>query len=82
MPHPEPSTHLPPRTIPLCRPSAPAASIQKSSGLFEFGQTSYFNPPIRFSVQLLGLLVKTNYSQALPVYYWLSLYVVETKNES
>ncbi|XP_010858352.1 PREDICTED: ankyrin repeat domain-containing protein 26 [Bison bison bison] len=24
--------------------------------------------------QLLGLLVKTNYSQALPVYYWLSLF--------
>ena len=28
VPHPEPSSLLPPHTIPLCRPSAPAPSIQ------------------------------------------------------
>ena len=28
VPHPEPSSHLPPQTIPLGRPSAPAPSIQ------------------------------------------------------
>ena len=28
VPHPEPSSHLPPHTIPLSRPSAPAPNIQ------------------------------------------------------
>ena len=41
VPHPEPSSLLPPRTIPLSRPSAPAPSIQYHSSNLDWRLVSY-----------------------------------------
>ena len=41
VPHPEPSTLLPPRTIPLGRPSAPALSIQYPASNLDWRLISY-----------------------------------------
>ena len=41
VPHPEPSSLLPPRTIPLGRPSAPAPSIQYRASNLEWRLVSY-----------------------------------------
>ena len=41
VPHPEPSTLLPPRTIPLSHPSAPALSIQYRSSNLDWWLVSY-----------------------------------------
>ena len=41
VPHPEPSSLLPPRTIPLGRPSAPAPSIQYRASNLDWRLVSY-----------------------------------------
>ena len=41
VPHPEPSSLLPPRTIPLDRPSAPAPSIQYHASNLDWRLVSY-----------------------------------------
>ena len=41
VPHPEPSSHLPPHTIPLGRPSAPAPSIQYRASNLDWQLVSY-----------------------------------------
>jgi len=41
VPHPEPSSLLPPRTIPLGRPSAPAPSIQYRASNLDWQLVSY-----------------------------------------
>ena len=41
VPHPEPSSLLPPRTIPLGRPSAPAPSIQYRASNLDWWLISY-----------------------------------------
>ena len=41
VPHPEPSSLLPPHTIPLGRPSAPAASIQYRASNLDWRLVSY-----------------------------------------
>ena len=41
VPHPEPSSLLPPHTIPLCRPSAPAPSIQYHALNLDWRLVSY-----------------------------------------
>ena len=41
VPHPEPSSLLPPRTIPLSRPSAPAPSIQYRASNLDWRLISY-----------------------------------------
>ena len=41
VPHPEPSSLLPPHTIPLCRPSAPAPSIQYRALNLDWRLVSY-----------------------------------------
>ena len=41
VPHPEPSSHLPPRTIPLGHPSAPAPSIQYRASNLDWWLVSY-----------------------------------------
>ena len=41
VPHPEPSSLLPPRTIPLGRPSAPAPSIQYHASNLDWWLISY-----------------------------------------
>ena len=41
VPHPEPSSILPPRTIPLGRPSAPAPSIQYRASNLDWRLVSY-----------------------------------------
>ena len=41
VPHPEPSSLLPPRTIPLSRPSAPAPNIQYRSSNLDWQLVSY-----------------------------------------
>ena len=41
VPHPEPSTLLPPRTIPLSRPIAPAPSIQYHASNLDLQLVSY-----------------------------------------
>ena len=41
VPHPEPSSFLPPRTIPLGRPSAPAPSIQYPASNLDWRLVSY-----------------------------------------
>ena len=41
VPHPEPHSHLPPRTIPLGHPSAPAPSIQYRASNLDWRLISY-----------------------------------------
>ena len=41
VPHPEPSSLLPPHTLPLGRPSAPAASIQYRASNLDWQLVSY-----------------------------------------
>ena len=41
VPHPEPSSLLPPRTISLCRPSAPAPRIQYRASNLDWQLVSY-----------------------------------------
>ena len=41
VPHPEPSSHLPPHTIPLGRPSAPAPSVQYRASNLDWWLISY-----------------------------------------
>ena len=41
VPHPEPLSHLPPHTIPLCHPSAPAPSVQYTAFNLNWWFNSY-----------------------------------------
>ena len=55
VPHPEPSSHLPPRSIPLGRPSAPAPSIQYHASNLDWRLKFNLSPLIK-----VGLPWKTN----------------------
>ena len=74
VPHPEPSSFLPPRTIPLGRPSAPAPSIQYRASNLDWRLVSYMI--LYFANFYMSRLTKATGFSNLLLHWTIAIYSV------